>query len=540
LQPFDNMPYIPLPAPGQVALPKRPALDTENRPQVKDNGVIAAMGNLGEAAQQPLVDAAPFVAAAGSLGKAIGGALMETGSFFGVLARKKQDAFDDRTVQEAAAALRMEDDRFELFKEQNPDTTKWGPEVQRGTDSVLKSYSNVKGLSGDGAQRLGLMTKEWAGRRGLHAEISAIKHDNQRTASAYQANIEDALDRRNFPEAARLAKESEDRGYSFPHQTQKVLSDAQKLEQSDQIGAFITANPGEAAKRFREGNVPWNLGEQEKMQWAARSELEFSRRESAYVEDIVTARAEGLITKPDDVNEWKDRLRPSTLAHLKADIAKGMPKNLNGAWAKAYDRIQELDLSRPDVDWRREEAELRTDFDLLFDGPTKSEINDILTDKIKEFETGAESGMKEVAEIVKKNFDREMYGVFKRPKTNAMGQVLVDEKKQLVVPRDGDIVNAKEETVREIAMVEDEVKKEEALGKVNETLKQLERWRKTQKTPPTRDELLNKFNEISEVDIVGGEAELFLNGGKESSMLQFLNVPATEAEAAFRKEMGIK
>src|SRR5690242_14948411 len=98
------MPTIPLLKPNtELAMPKVPALDRVERPQIDARRVLAAMQELGDASERRPVDERPFVAAAGAKGeamgeglKATGGALLNVGSVLGALAQKRQEAYEDR------------------------------------------------------------------------------------------------------------------------------------------------------------------------------------------------------------------------------------------------------------------------------------------------------------------------------------------------------------------------------------------------------------------------------------------------------------
>ncbi len=91
------MPYIPLQVPTQVAMPGKPVLDREQRPNVDFSKVIQGMGALGEANKHDTVNAAPFIAAAGAGGLAIGEALIKTGG------ARAQRATRDRRPQDAGS-----------------------------------------------------------------------------------------------------------------------------------------------------------------------------------------------------------------------------------------------------------------------------------------------------------------------------------------------------------------------------------------------------------------------------------------------------
>src|SRR4051812_34717775 len=116
------MPTIPyLPTPVDVAIPKVPMLDHEERPRVNIHGVLDGMERLGEAARMPGVDEGPFVSAAGAMGHALGGALKEAGSVLGALAIKRQEAIDKEHLHGLAADIQAEDNRRRTAAVSQPD-----------------------------------------------------------------------------------------------------------------------------------------------------------------------------------------------------------------------------------------------------------------------------------------------------------------------------------------------------------------------------------------------------------------------------------
>jgi hypothetical protein len=114
-------------------MPQVPKLDHVPRPQIDVRGVLAGMQALGDASQRKPVDERPFVEAAGAKDEAMGVGLKATGdvlmnvsSVFGALAQKRQQAHEDRQIQQFHADMRRENERRLAYQAATPDASKWG------------------------------------------------------------------------------------------------------------------------------------------------------------------------------------------------------------------------------------------------------------------------------------------------------------------------------------------------------------------------------------------------------------------------------
>ena len=382
------MPLIPILRPNtDVAKPGVPALDRERRPNVDARGIIAGMGELADASKLPLVNPGPFVEAAGALGHAIGGALMQTGSVVGALAKKRQDAFDDRIIQEAHADMRVESERLSGFYDTTPETGKWMPETQRGLESVMKKYQGIKGLSSDAQQRLALMGDTWGKTTLIHAQTGAAKAEFRRAASSYDANINASLEARNYDEAQRLAKESEERGYSLPHQTQRVFSVADNQKREDSLNQLIAHNAREARALFAQDGTlsEYKLTDAERLEWLRRAESAAAFNERLALQQINNGMARREVLESKDLAPWLDKLEDSTVEELVRVLDKrGRAEKVNDPLN--FERaVASIDAMTPTDDAKGLLAQARAqrEIEYYFTGPELETLKERLAKKLK-------------------------------------------------------------------------------------------------------------------------------------------------------------
>lgn len=354
------MPFIPLLRPNpNVAMPQVPAMDREARPHIDARGVIAGMGALGEASQQPLVNAGPFVEAAGAMGEAIGGALMKTGSLLGALAVKRQDALGDRTLQEAYADMEIMDEKLAAYRESNPDSSTWMAETERLLGAVNKKYAGIKGLSGDHQAKLNLMVGTYAEKKRVRVQADIARDEFGRTKQAYLRNVGSATKRGDYPAAHEWVGQAVQGGYVGEKEGLMAQEAIHTEERDAKRREFMNEEPRrfmEEVEKGRHGGTGaaldfmqgWSDGEAQQAMTQAGHVL--AARQNERLERINSAVWTGMLRTPEDFEKHRAMYDPE--GDLEPGQVAGLMRKLSGVpiteelAGSAYLSIRSMDPAR--------------------------------------------------------------------------------------------------------------------------------------------------------------------------------------------------
>lgn len=402
------MPIIPIPqTPQNVPSPSVPALDRERRPTVDASGVIAGMAALGKANQKSLVNPEPFVEAAGAM-KSIGDAIAKTGNIVGAVAYRRMLAFDDEQVQNAHADVQVELARQSAFQAQEHDPSKYEPDAAKGWQELQKKYGSIKGVTADGRKRLDLLLSTNIKRGMYDVQAAAANKQNANTASAYDANITQALHDRQYAEAQRLAGEAGGVGYFSPEKTKVIQLHAQDQKREDDLNDMIASDPRKAVQLFSSPGAALEkeFGADKVNAFLKKAQSEADYQEQRALDQIneamATARKAGEPFTAKDVEPWMHGLSDLSLERVAAALDKqavAARSNDPVQLSQLLTKIASLDPTGTEGKIRL--IELRKEIDDGAVGPSHDVLMKELTDHLADAKDGLSAKGQEVANALK-------------------------------------------------------------------------------------------------------------------------------------------
>lgn len=191
------MPIVPLPRISPTPDAPEPVLDHLRRPTIDRSPVVEGAAALARAQEQPKVPmelAAPF-SALGSIGRAIS----ETGSVFGALAIKRQEALTTKQVMNGQALMRQSELEQQDKLENTPDETQWGAVGNAHRLETRQTILENKELTPAAREQLEAQVLRWDGMQRASVQLAADRKTFGDVARGYDNDKQAAILARDEP-----------------------------------------------------------------------------------------------------------------------------------------------------------------------------------------------------------------------------------------------------------------------------------------------------------------------------------------------------
>lgn len=556
------MPEIPLFNAGQSIktgnVPQMP-MDTERRPRADFRGIIAGINRIAsggqamaDAAMQPTLDPKMFSGLERGQ-QALAEGIMSVGGMMQKYAEKRQDAINQQDIGRARAAMQAEY-MTHLAERDKANPRTWNADWTKRAETLRQRYGADKNLSQFAKDSIlgdldGFNVTTSA--RLLFDSSEAIHREN---GDMIFSQIDQAKRDKNIPQVVALRAEAVAGG----HQSQgradiEAWNDVNEVKALQRADA-IAEDPGKAWKILqlpvKDRPPEWqDMGPAQDVEAKSAALGSLFNRKRDLMTVFKSQIASGAIQNIEHVQNFAATYGANILDQGDYEVMKGWlsgaaPINTSVDWNRAYQAVQSLDLDRPEVEVREEEARLKMMFERKFDGPMLQEATQMLEDRIKQRDDLAASDRRDLVEVAEREFKRGAFGPITKAKTTPDGKFLADKQKDLVIPdqvgmlwwkRPGTPADAKEVESFTFEKEADPAAFEMAQRRMREAVQKVDAWAKGEKIPPTREERFKKLYQYMGTAVNAAEAENYINGGVNFNSSPFPSGTVKDAEEAYKK-----
>ncbi len=336
------MPLIPfIEQTVKTANAPAPVLDRNRRPTVDNSGVVNAIGRMGKAAQQPLIDADPFVAKDRALSNA-GRAVAEAGGVLQAVAVQKAKAKDYTDITTAKARMDDASTEFEIWKQKNPDPSTWGEGWNKHFAEVSKSVMADPNLSARARTEIGTLAMVTGRRDGLRVELDATKTIGQRAEATASVSADQAYNRGDREAGDAILADAVESGFMMADRAHSFMKAGEQVVKKREEDAVYGQNYA-AILADADGWVEANKGNKNGLDPKMHNSLDAQARQqqNANTTAIAADFADKMVTDNaiktvDDIDGMLAGQRPSFIAKAKAAWREGQSDKF-----KAYNNSEE-------------------------------------------------------------------------------------------------------------------------------------------------------------------------------------------------------
>lgn len=531
-----------------------PVLDNQRRPQVDLGGMSAGIGRVMRAAEDLASASAPvLVPQSIATSQARGMDALGEGvqRIAGVLQELEQRKLEAKNYADLADAQNQMDQAYASFTKWrsqpenigNPDS--WEGEWKRQHEALSKALRSNKSYSPMVQDRLAVELQRFGGKTAIDVATDSLKAHLQRGSAAAEAKFQMA-EMNGDVQGMIAAKAEQSRFNGQPPEVAaaEVMAAKDRIEKkarAQSLDNLIAQNPREAVGLFSQNDTlsEYKLEPSERESYLHKAQSVFAFRENQAVEGIKNGIARGDIVKPEDLEPWRVDISDATHAELVGVLNRSRPVNQDADWNGAFAAIKAFDVNAPDEVRAKNEAELRTQIGIRFNGAYEKELNDALTERLNAGDDAQNADVKDIADLSERMLKRGDFG----PVTS-VSTTLAEKKTVYEIPatvgwiwkRPGTADDAKKVEKMQPVVTLDPEKQSTAEGKRRDALRALEAWRKSQKVPPSRQQLFDHWNAITGAATSSNEVDSYLQSDPQLDNALFA-FPPEEAAATLRDKM---
>lgn len=381
---------------------------------------------------------APDLGAAMAPGRAlerVGSGISAVGETVGAFQLQMQKARDEGVKSRAALAVQQELAEHEKYRMENPDETTWQADIDARLDRVRQTFQGER-LSPFGRAELDAQFDGWGQDYRNRTMLDATKQSVARSRQALTNEVRARQDAGDFEGAEKRLREASG-SVLLPEEAESDIQSNAKLrkdyEAEQRFSADIAAideDPFPLRGKY-EGEKPDGENEEEWLRKKQQFRISIARHQQRIVDQINDGLASGKITRPDQLEEWKDELGDAAVLRLQnsvKDMVNEGRKAMVGTPAYQARIIGAVSASIAELDpkdiTRRVEIEARLRD--ISPGPSK----DLLTADLKR-KLGDEpedySAMSRARKLIKVAFDHGIFGEVAATESQTTADVLKDD-----------------------------------------------------------------------------------------------------------------
>jgi hypothetical protein len=519
--------------------------------------------------------------------EALGKGVQAVGAMFQEVVEREAQAKNYADLADAEMAMNQELANFETWKQANlarPES--WREEWQRRLTDLGKRFDKNETWSPVVKQKLGVEFGRFAGQSGIRIGTDATKATFARASEALGARFEMSVLNKDLEGAKAAKAESVAMGLETPERAAVDLFKANRgvarLELQEAIKTMpsvvlsFLGTKGDAETR-RTGDTETNAATGVPISGGTADGTgvpnyirDLTEAEKVEARDLATASLfdqkrnllnlgtqeikAGHIKNAQELEAWIETNDPTVVLdaadyeHLEEVIAGNRPLNQDTDWNEAVAAITQFPVKAPEAEKRKQEAYLKSQFDRRFDGPVKAELYEMLEERLQEYDDAKAADFRDIVEMSESMLKTGKFGKVTAQALDEKGRVMVETHNRTYIPKEvpgwrlfspstwgttrpGTIVDAvTERNIQTPKMAVDPKLLAEAEAKRRHALKTLQTWIKEQKLPPSRAEVIKKWDEVTGTTTAANEAEAYINTGTGLDNALFGFPPADAAQ----------